>query len=447
MPVKNIKKSKNQKKFFVYAFLVILVIIAISISIIIYTQSKRATNNFLISRVETVAAAFDEKDFRGLRFDSSDENSEIYLRLKNKMIQMADVNEDVRFFYVMTMVGDDVVFVVDSEPEGSEDESPPGQVYTEATENVYDSFKSFEAILTGAETDRWGTWVTAFSPIKTGDEIKFVVGVDMDADQYASLPFFYALIPTLLLLVVLFLGFVIVYMRKKEFALMNAKTNFVSIASHELRSPLSGIRWSIELLLKDGTISDKSKAVIKNMGTSTLRLISIINELLDLSAYESKKVDQSQFTKISVNNLLQESVDNFSITIQARDIKIDYIKSGKELFVMGDHAKLLNAFNNIISNAIKYSNDKNQVTVSVQETDPNVSIMITDHGIGIPTEDIEKVTSGFYRSHNAQIHTMEGTGVGLYVSEYAIQEHNGTFDIESALGVGTIVTIKLPLAL
>jgi len=158
-------------------------------------------------------------------------------------------------------------------------------------------------------------------------------------------------------------------------------------------------------------------------------------------------MDPNQFTKIAVNNLLQESVDNFSINIQARGIKIDYIKSGKELFVMGDHAKLLNAFNNIISNAIKYSNDKNLVKISVQETDPNVSIVITDQGIGIPSEDIEKVTSGFYRSHNAQMHTMEGTGVGLYVSEYAIQEHGGSFDIESVLGVGTIVTIKLPLAL
>lgn len=445
MITKNIKNSKNKKKFFVYSFLVILVIIALSISTIIYTQSKKTTNSFLISRVETVASGFDEKDFLGLQFKSSDEKMESYLRLKNKMIQMAEVNSDVRFFYIMTMVDGEIIFVVDSEPIGSEDESPPGQVYLEATENVFNSFKNSEPILTGAETDRWGTWVTAFAPIKTGDEIKFVVGVDMDADRYASLPFFYALIPTLLLLVVLFLGFVIVYMRKKEFALMSAKTNFVSVASHELRSPLSGIRWSIELLLKDQTLSEKSREVIKNMGTSALRLISIINELLDLSTYESKKVDHTQFIKISISSLIQESIDGFSIVTQARDIKINFNKSEKDLYIMGDRAKLLNAFNNLISNAIKYSNDKNQIDISISEKETKVCIEIKDHGIGIPAEDIPKVTSGFYRSHNAQMHTMEGTGVGLYVTEYAIQEHGGELSIDSAVGVGTTITIKLPL--
>lgn len=231
--------------------------------------------------------------------------------------------------------------------------------------------------------------------------------------------------------------------REKE--VEQAKSDFVSIASHQLRTPMTGIRWVIERFKKKEKLSKQGKEYLTDIQRSVERLAELVDSLLNVSRIEStggvgvspKKLDAVTF----VNNYLKET----DPLVEEKNITLSFSEHPKEVEMTTDPTILRNIIQSLVSNAIEYTNSGGTVTVTLSEPkDGVVTFSVSDTGIGIPKGDQDKLFMKFYRAENAKLHKPDGSGLGLYIVKEAVGLLGGEISFTSGEGEGTTFTVKLP---
>lgn len=224
----------------------------------------------------------------------------------------------------------------------------------------------------------------------------------------------------------------------------NVQKLFVSNASHEIRNPLTAILGEAEVILERDRSSDEYKEALKNISAEADRLNVLVNSLLQLSAvsYNSSGIKMED---IPVELLLRQAKDKFDLLVPDNQVSInvDSLRDVKNVKVNGNINLLHTALINIFDNASKFSsNDKVDVSVSIQSN--LVMISVSDNGIGIPAEDIPKITQPFFRAEN--VRQIRGTGIGIPLTERILEIHQGKLEVESEVNRGTTIKIVLPVA-
>lgn len=216
------------------------------------------------------------------------------------------------------------------------------------------------------------------------------------------------------------------------------KTEFLSIASHQLRTPLSIIKGYIELI-KDGAFghtTKKTKEILDNMDESNERLVKLVDEFLDITRIEQGRT-KFHFEKTDINALITSVVQELTDRAADKKIKIIWkpVKLIKHIYV--DEEKIRHVVFNYIDNAIKYS-EKGTIHVSLEKEKKGYTIRIKDKGIGFEKEDYANLFQKFYRGKNVEGTNVNGTGLGIYVCRKFIEKHNGVVWGHSAgLGKGS----------
>lgn len=227
---------------------------------------------------------------------------------------------------------------------------------------------------------------------------------------------------------------------EKEKELNELKSRFVTLASHEFRTPLSTILSSVSLIGKYNDLGEKDKIDkhIQRIKSSVTNLTVILNDFLSLSKLEEGVVSNhpSEFNLAAICKDMKEEMSVSKKSTQ----EILCLHEGPELVYM-DHNILKNILINLLSNAIKYS-EKGNITIRSKVTSTNVLLTIQDQGIGIPEADKPFLFSRFFRAHNAG--NVQGTGLGLNIVKRYVELLNGYINMESELGKGTIFTIEIP---
>ena len=219
------------------------------------------------------------------------------------------------------------------------------------------------------------------------------------------------------------------------------KNDFISSVSHELRTPLTAIKgWGETAKMSLGTDEELVSRGIDVVLSEADRLSGLVEDLLDFSRMESGKMTV-ETKPINVTMLLSESVDMYMELSRNQGIDLTFTKPNEELEIMGDLNRLKQVFINIIDNAVKYTQSGGQVLVSQVKEEACVRISVADTGLGIPSQDIDRIKEKFYKASNS----VRGSGIGLAVADEIIKQHDGLLFIESKEGVGTTVTIVLPL--
>lgn len=224
------------------------------------------------------------------------------------------------------------------------------------------------------------------------------------------------------------------------------KSEFISLASHQLRTPLTGLKWAQEALLEDfeKRLSEKQREVI---GTSLDRITymtRLVNELLNVTKIEEEKYS---LDLVAVNTATWLGTIAGQFTDQAKRSGVTYkIELPKTLPALKiDREKLAMAIGNFIDNAIKYTQKGGTATLSAHKAGDNIAIVVKDTGIGIPKKEQYRAFSKFFRSENAvEMHT-SGSGLGMYIARTIIEEHGGAISLESQVGKGTTITCTIPL--
>ncbi len=233
----------------------------------------------------------------------------------------------------------------------------------------------------------------------------------------------------------------------KRHELDQMKDNFLSVAAHQLRTPLGGMRWSMELLLDGdlGKLPKEAREAVHQIYENSRRMILLVNDLLTVARIDDAK-GREEKSPIDVGQMLTDVVNAMRSEADRRGVKIILKKGRASLPVILVPAKhFYEAFENLLSNGIKYTQQGGMVTVSVKKSSTSILIVIADTGIGIPEEHQSKIFSKFFRAPNAVLKETEGSGLGLSVVKSYLEEAGANIRFESQENVGTTFFITLPL--
>lgn len=222
------------------------------------------------------------------------------------------------------------------------------------------------------------------------------------------------------------------------------KEGFVSLASHQLRTPLTGIKWSIALLKDLKSQSPQMKSLIKQVDKSNGKMISLVNGLLSVSRIEAGTVE-TRHEIVSIKDILSESVDEENGILKQKDVQVTGLtKIDKNILLRGDHEQLVQMFDNVINNAASYSEKHTKINIKTVVKNKHIVVSIADHGVGIPKDQQNKVFEKFYRASNVA-NKIPGTGLGLYYVKQVAEKHSGKVSFDSIEGKGTTFHIQLPI--
>lgn len=246
---------------------------------------------------------------------------------------------------------------------------------------------------------------------------------------------------------VLLVGLVVIFrVAAREMRLSAMKSDFVSNVSHELRTPLASIRVFGELM-RLGRVSDGEK--VREYGefieNESRRLSALVDNILDFSRIESgRKVYAPAETDLE--SLVRGVVESFSLRTRHQDVAITLRPSPTPLPPLTiDGAAIEQVVANLLDNAIKYSGDSREVEVSVDNDGSHAIIRVTDHGVGIPSDECRRIFERFHRVSTGLVHEVRGTGLGLAIVKHVVQAHGGTVEVESEPGIGSVFSVRMPL--
>lgn len=230
--------------------------------------------------------------------------------------------------------------------------------------------------------------------------------------------------------------------RQKEIDM--AKTEFVTLASHQLRTPIAATRWNFELL--SGMYKERTpeqEDYFNRVARNIERLAALVNDFLHVSKLElGTFATDSQ--AINIPEFIHGTLEEVEKTVKEKglNIKLSFVPDN----VSGEFdPRLLRIIvTNLISNAVKYTPTGGTVSVSCEKVKGDYNFIVEDSGIGVPEEEIERLFSRFYRASNAQEQHVEGTGLGLYIAKQAVEKLGGTISVSTALGKGSKFMFRLP---
>jgi len=225
------------------------------------------------------------------------------------------------------------------------------------------------------------------------------------------------------------------------------KASFVTTASHQLRTPLAGIKWSLSSFLKEeyGSLNPKQVEVAKKIFDANNHLIRLVNDLLDVSRIEEGRFGYA-FVESDLSSIAEPIVESLQTNAQSRGVNLSFEKPSEPLHkVSVDGGKIELAIQNIIDNGVKYTNQKGSVSVSIRTEKDFLVLVVKDTGIGIPQKDQPFIFNKFFRAENAVRYQTEGSGLGLFIANSIVGKHNGTVAFASKEGRGSTFVIRLPI--
>jgi signal transduction histidine kinase len=227
------------------------------------------------------------------------------------------------------------------------------------------------------------------------------------------------------------------------------RTEFVSVTSHQLRTPLTSIKWYVELMDDPATstnLTQEQQKFLKQIDESNSRMIELVNDLLNVSRIETGTKFDLKPEQTDIIKLIQSVVEEQMVIANQRKVTVNLSNNDiSELNLNIDASKVRQIVMNLLNNAIKYSPENNTVELRWHKDGQYFNLEIQDHGIGIPLAEQERVFEKFFRAANAVSKQTEGTGLGTYISRSIARAHGGDVSFVSVEGQGSTFTLKLPL--
>lgn len=225
------------------------------------------------------------------------------------------------------------------------------------------------------------------------------------------------------------------------------KTEFISLASHQLRTPLTAVKWYLEMLMHGdaGKMSDDANSYLENINTANERMIQLINALLNFSKLETgRMVLDPQLT--SIDTILTEVLAELDARLKDKNLEVDIKIEDQLPKIIVDSKMIRQVYMNLISNSIKYTDLGGQIKIAIYKKNNELISQISDNGCGIPNAEQSRIFEKFFRASNAKSIVAEGTGLGLYFVKLVVQASDGRVWFESKKNVGTSFWFSLPVA-
>jgi len=221
------------------------------------------------------------------------------------------------------------------------------------------------------------------------------------------------------------------------------KSELIATVSHDLRQPLTIMSAYVDLLTLHKSVDERGERYIKYLLRSIQNMRHLIEDLLDLANIESGM--QLKTDVLNIKTVIDECVDNVQPSAEAKSMTLVNDVPGTLPQITGDHQRLVQIFNNLVSNAIKYTPPEGTVRVWAEQRDNTLRIAVQDNGMGISPQDQARIFDRFFRVRNAENESIEGTGLGLAIVKKLVDAHKGQIGLESRLGQGSTFFVTLPI--
>lgn len=223
------------------------------------------------------------------------------------------------------------------------------------------------------------------------------------------------------------------------------KTDFINNMTHELKTPISTIALSSEVLLKPATQNDpdKIKRYASIISEENDRLKNQVEKVLQMAIIE-KGTFELNWNKVNINKLIEISVDKLRLSVRKREGSLVFKSASENSIINGDWEHLQHLILNLLDNALKYSVANPDVEISTIEDTEGVSIVVKDKGIGMSQETIKHIFDRFYRAPTGDVHDVKGFGLGLNYVKVIVEAHLGTVKVDSEINNGSVFTVFLP---
>ena len=241
---------------------------------------------------------------------------------------------------------------------------------------------------------------------------------------------------------------VIIHDITREKMIEKMKTEFVSLSAHQLRTPLSAIKWSLKMLLDGdaGEITPEQREFIEKSYRSNERMIGLINDLLDITRIEEGRY-LYQPTLCQIEDIVQSVINSYQEEFKKKKIKFEFKRPEEKLpKVKVDEEKMGLAIQNLLDNALRYTLTGGEVTLSLKCVNKEIELSVKDSGIGIPQDQQERIFSKFFRAGNAIRVETEGSGLGLFIVKNIIEAHGGKIWFQSEENKGSTFYFTLPIS-
>lgn len=223
------------------------------------------------------------------------------------------------------------------------------------------------------------------------------------------------------------------------------KSDFVTLAAHQLRTPTSAIKWSLESLIEEehGKITDDQKDILQKAYNTNDKVIELVRDLLDVAQIEEGKY-LNKLTFSNLEDVIKSVLSSRTEEIARRKLHVEFERIEVPRLML-DTEKMDMAIGNILDNALRYTKEGGKVVIKLENNNKEIGLQIKDNGVGIPLEEQERVFSKFFRGSNVMKMETEGTGLGLYISKNIIEAHGGRIWFDSKEKQGTTFFIVLPI--
>ena len=256
-----------------------------------------------------------------------------------------------------------------------------------------------------------------------------------------------ALITIVVSLIIFIIGSVIVQGFDKLLQANKMKMEFIRIASHQLRTPLSSLRWASDLLMTGGLgkPTAEQEEYLEIIKESNHRMMKLINDLLDVTKIEMGNLPM-ELRPIEIKKIAEEAIVDVAPLAKAKNNVLNLKIEDALPLILSDQEKCRMVFTNLIENSIKYSKGRGTVDISARQKGDYIEVSVADDGVGIPRAQQKNIFQKFFRSDNAMKHETVGTGLGLFIVKAIIDTNKGQIWFTSEENKGTTFYFKIPIA-
>jgi len=264
--------------------------------------------------------------------------------------------------------------------------------------------------------------------------------------RYVTEPRIVALVVLIISAILLILATIITNSFERLAEANRMKSEFISIVSHQLRSPLSNLAWAIELLMSGrlGKIEEQQVEYFKILKENSDRMKDLVKDLLIVSRIESARLFLKR-EEFSLEELTKEIIKEFEPFAKASNCQIEFSFEENLPKIYADRYQIKQVIENLLDNAIRYIKGKGMIKIRIKGEKKFVHFEIEDNGVGIPKEDQKFIFQKFFRASNVLKYKTQGTGLGLYISKAIIERSGGKIGFKSQEGVGTTFWFRLPI--
>lgn len=265
--------------------------------------------------------------------------------------------------------------------------------------------------------------------------------------RYFVDPYIVALIVLSLTILLLTISFSIIRSLERMAEASRLKSEFISVVSHQLRSPLSNLKWSVALLSSGrlGEVPSKQAEYLQIIAENTARMTELISDLLMVSRIEQGKLPLQKMT-FSLPEVIRGIIDKTKPYAQASNVQITFEAPDDLKPVFADLSQTKSIVENLLDNAIRYTKGRGQVKIKIEQRNAGeLLFMVKDNGVGIPEADQKHVFQKFFRSANVLRYQTQGSGLGLYIAKSIIEQSGGRIWFKSREGKGTTFWFTLPI--